>query len=504
MRGRMREGGSAMSELGAGDDRVLSRLDSYPYRHRVRDVMSAPIRNIAPDASLQEALKAMVAARISSLFVASATDEAPPSASAGIVTERDMMRALAADGPGALECPVSSVMSTPVSTVASDDFVYRAIGRMARLNVRHLGVTDEVGRLIGALTSRDLLKLRSGGAIALGDEIDAAEDEVALSRAFAKLPALATGLLDEDVPIGDIAEVIAREIGALTQRAAAIAQTRMIADGLGPPPCRFAVLVLGSAGRGESLLAADQDNALIFEHGQPGGVEDAWFAKLGERMATILDAAGLPLCKGGVMASNPAFRGSPDTWRDRVDGWIRRSDPADLLSVDIAFDLRAVQGDAALVHQLTADMVARARGSLAFLKLLVAELDDFSPPLTLFGRLRTRDGRLDVKIGGLMAIVAAARVLAIRHGILERGTRARISRLQEEGIGASAELSAIVEAYDVLQSLVLAQQLADIGAGLSPGSRIEPARLSTRKRKELREALARLTNIPMLTRDLLI
>jgi CBS domain-containing protein len=502
MRRRMRERDLAMSDTGIGADKVLSRLDSYPYRHRVRDVMSAPIRNIAPDASLQEALTAMVAARISSLFVASS--KAPPSDSAGIVTERDMMRALAADGPGALQRPVSSVMSRPVSTVAADDFVYRAIGRMSRLNVRHLGVTDEGGRLIGALTSRDLLKLRSGGAVALGDEIDAAADEAALAQAFAQLPSLATGLLDEDVPIGDIAEVIAREIGALTQRAAAIAQSRMITDGLGPPPCRYAVVVLGSAGRGESLLAADQDNALIFEHGAPGGVEDAWFATLGERMAAILDAAGLPLCKGGVMASSPEFRGSPETWRSRVDGWIRRSDPADLLSVDIAFDLRAVHGEAALVHQLTEDMVARARGALAFLKLLVAELDDFSPPLTLFGRLRTRDGRLDVKIGGLMAIVAAARVLAIRHGILERGTRARIARLQEQGIGASTELSAIVEAYDVLQAVVLAQQLVDIHAGVPPGSRIEPARLTPRKRKELREALARLSTIPMLTRDLLI
>ncbi len=69
----------------------------------------------------------------------------------------------------------------------------------------------------------------------------------------------------------------------------------MRADGRGGPPCPFAVAVLGSAGRGESLLAMDQDNAVFFAEGEPGGSEDRWFEVFGTQLADILHEAGDPL-----------------------------------------------------------------------------------------------------------------------------------------------------------------------------------------------------------------
>ena len=95
-------------------------------------------------------------------------------AETGIITERDLLRAVARQGDAALAMPVEQFMSRPLAVVPADAFVYRAIGRMSRLNVRHLGVVDEAGCVIGALSARDLLRLRAGEAVSLGDEIDAA------------------------------------------------------------------------------------------------------------------------------------------------------------------------------------------------------------------------------------------------------------------------------------------------------------------------------------------
>ena len=92
----------------------------------------------------------------------------------------------------------------------------------------------------------------------------------------------------------------------LTRRAAELAEARLYEAGKGRPPVPYAVLVLGSAGRGESLLAADQDNAIVYETGEPSASEDQWFEALGIEIAAILDAAGVPFCKGGVMARNAA------------------------------------------------------------------------------------------------------------------------------------------------------------------------------------------------------
>ena len=86
-------------------------------------------------------------------------------------------------------------MSRPLAVVPADAFVYRAVGRMSRLNVRHLGVADEAGRVIGALSARDLLRLRAGEAISLGDEIDVATDVHTLAAAWAKLPRVAASLV---------------------------------------------------------------------------------------------------------------------------------------------------------------------------------------------------------------------------------------------------------------------------------------------------------------------
>jgi DNA polymerase-3 subunit epsilon/CBS domain-containing protein len=59
----------------------------------------------------------------------------------------------------------------------------------------------------------------------------------------------------------------------------------------------------------------DQDNALVFADGAPGGAEDEWFGQLGIHIADILHEVGVPYCKGGVMAKNPQWRGSLATWR---------------------------------------------------------------------------------------------------------------------------------------------------------------------------------------------
>ena len=117
-------------------------------------------------------------------------------------------------------------------------------------------------------------------------------------------------------------------------------------EGLGPPPVPYAVLVLGSAGRGESQLAADQDNAIVYAQGSEGGPEDRYFEALAGHMSGILDAAGVPLCKGGVMARNRDWRKSVADWQATIDGWVRRQRPQDLLNVDIFFDAVPVHGTA--------------------------------------------------------------------------------------------------------------------------------------------------------------
>lgn len=77
----------------------------------------------------------------------------------GIVSERDVVRALARHGAALLTMPVSEVMTTTVHTCAPDESVARAMSRMTAGRYRHLPVVDGA-TLVGMVSIGDLVKHR--------------------------------------------------------------------------------------------------------------------------------------------------------------------------------------------------------------------------------------------------------------------------------------------------------------------------------------------------------
>jgi DNA polymerase-3 subunit epsilon/CBS domain-containing protein len=160
----------------AREERTLARIDAYPYRHRVADVMSAPPKVAAADAALGDVLQRMAKEKISSLLVAPASGGPLRARDTAIITERDVLRAVGAHGAEALAKPAAQFASKPLVALPATAFVYRALGRMSRLQLRHLGVEDDKGNICGIVTSRDLLRLRAQEAMVLGDGLDQADD----------------------------------------------------------------------------------------------------------------------------------------------------------------------------------------------------------------------------------------------------------------------------------------------------------------------------------------
>jgi DNA polymerase-3 subunit epsilon/CBS domain-containing protein len=463
---------------------ALARLDSFPYRHRVRDVMSAPAVTVAGGLAVRDALAILLEKRISSVLVTGSGGRV------GIVTERDVLRALRDEGSGKPVPRLEEIMSHPLKTVPEEAFVYRAIGRIERLGVRHLAVDNRRNEVVGLVTSRDLLQQRATAAIALGDEIDSAADVAALGAAWAKLPWVARSLLDEDADPDSITQVISAEICALTARAAHIAEQRQAAAGRGAPPVPYAVMVLGSGGRGESLLAADQDNAIVYANGAPDGPEDRWFEELAVHMCDILDQIGVPYCRGGVMAKNAACRHSVADWRTVIDGWIERSEPIDLLSVDIFFDGVPVHGDLALADGIFDYAYEQGYSKPRFTMLMSGLAHDWRPPLNIFGGFRKDEqGRVDVKKHGLLPIFTGVRTLAIKHGIHERSTAARLRAAGPAAAVSPDEIEAIIGAHRIFLRALLEQQLIDSERGVPLSNAVEIKRLSPARRRELQDAL---------------
>ena len=208
------------------------RIDTYPYRHRVREIMSSPPRFVSPQATLATVIAQITTEKISSVYV-HAGNGLPAPADTGIVTERDILRVLAERGNDALAQSVDRAMTRPLAVVDANAFAYVAIGRMNRLGIRHLGVVDDTGTVVGALSARDLLRLRAQSALLLGDDIGHAETSAELARAWARVQPVAAGLLSEGLSGRDVAAIVSRQLGAMTRRAAVLAERQMQADGQG-------------------------------------------------------------------------------------------------------------------------------------------------------------------------------------------------------------------------------------------------------------------------------
>jgi CBS domain-containing protein len=53
----------------ADREHAFSRIDSYPYRHRIREIMHTPLQVVAADTSVRDALARLLRDDLSSLYV---------------------------------------------------------------------------------------------------------------------------------------------------------------------------------------------------------------------------------------------------------------------------------------------------------------------------------------------------------------------------------------------------------------------------------------------------
>ena len=91
---------------------------------------------------------------------------------AGIVSERDMVRALAEGGASALSQPVSAFMTRDVIFASPAESVDTLLEQMTDRRIRHLPVV-ETGRLLGIVSIGDLVKYKISEVEAEADGLKA-------------------------------------------------------------------------------------------------------------------------------------------------------------------------------------------------------------------------------------------------------------------------------------------------------------------------------------------
>src|SRR5476651_832601 len=109
---------------------------------------------IEPTADLAAAVKLLTEHHIGAVVVLGADQRV-----IGILSERDVVRALAEHGATVLSEPVSQVMTRDVKTCTEDDTIGDLMGRMTTGKFRHMPVVQQ-GKLIGIVSIGDVVKNR--------------------------------------------------------------------------------------------------------------------------------------------------------------------------------------------------------------------------------------------------------------------------------------------------------------------------------------------------------
>jgi CBS domain-containing protein len=129
----------------------------------VKDILAAKksdlggdIVCIEPTADLAAAAQLLAARRIGAVLIRGAGGRL-----AGILSERDIVRAIAEQGAGALKLTVGQVMTRNVSTCGEEDSIASIMERMTEGKFRHMPVVVK-GRLIGLVSIGDVVKHRVG------------------------------------------------------------------------------------------------------------------------------------------------------------------------------------------------------------------------------------------------------------------------------------------------------------------------------------------------------
>ena len=443
-------------------------------------VRRAPL-SVTAATPLADALAQMETAQVGSVVVVD--DTARP---AGILTLKDVLaRVTLARVP--LATPIAEVMTRDPATLPAETPVADALVLMARQGIHHIPLVEH-GRLVGVVSEKDVFALRRLSVEGITSAIMRCEEPARLPALAQDIGDLAHSLLAQGMDAENLTAIISSLNDRLTERIITL-------EGAGDPALaglRWCWLALGSEGRMEQTLATDQDNALIFAEADDAQREALLAFAL--RVNHRLDACGFPLCRGGIMASNPKWCLSAAGWQQQFSLWIDHGSPEALLNASIFFDFRPLAGEAALALDLRAWLVRAAQKNPRFLHQMAGNALRNRPPLGVVRDfvLSEDDAHphtLDLKLNGATPFVDAARIFALAAGSPQTNTAMRLRAAAPALNLPDNELGDWNRAFHFLQLLRLRHQHGQQRAGQTPDNHLDPDTLNPLDRRILKEAL---------------
>lgn len=420
----------------------------------------------------------------------------------GITTDQDFRNKVVADELK-ISNPISDIMSSPLISIQEHSSVFEAFIKIVKAEIKHLAVINNENDAIGVISNSDLINAQGKLPFLFIKEINKAVSYKEISKKQKQLPQSISTLINEGAKAQNINNFVTAITDAILEKLITFA-----IDELGPPPVKFAFMVMGSEGRKEQTLKTDQDNAIIFEDVNEEELEsvNAYFLKLGEHVCNMLDKTGYDFCKGNIMAKNPKWCQPVSIWKKYFKEWIYNASPEALLQISIFFDFRLGYGDSNLVNELREylfDILGNGKG---FFKYMAANTTHFRLPIGFFGNFIVESkgefkNTFDIK-KPMMLVVDFARIYALQNKISATNTMERLELLYKKNVISESDYNDISHSYSYMMNLRFINQINGIiNKGEEPNNNINPKKLSRIEQQTLKEIFKKIETRTKLQQD---
>ena len=355
-------------------------------------------------------------------------------------------------------------MSSPPAFIRQNASIGEAFGMIGNSLKNCLLVSPDDDKVTGIITNKVLTEAFSQAPRLIIREIENAVASHTLRDIWNKNQKTAVAMIlgrahpwSVSLFISAIADTICRRVIALCLEEA------------GEPPCRFAFIQTGSAGRREQTFSTDQDNAIIFENLTGDALKNAgtYFTGLGKKVNKMLGEAGFRLCKGDNMAGNPKWCQPADRWKKYFSDWIKMPGPDELLEISIFFDFRFCYGDQHLSDELREYVKNDLKTNDIFFHHMTAAWKHFDPAQNVLSGGKTDIKRLIMPLTGII------RLYALKHGTAGLSTLERIIDLHSGGHLSHHLLSGSMRAWKDLTLIRLNHQVNCINDDKEPDNIVD-------------------------------
>ncbi len=462
------------------------------YEGSLRSLAKRPPLTTSPSTMVRDAMLHMNNLDADNIVVVDEENNLP----LGIITQRNLVHAIAFNNVD-LEQPVALLMTAAPFTLPADAPTHRATVLMTKRKVRHVILIEADGQLVNVISRSDLFGIRGGGAEFLAESVTNAWDVDDMARAANDIRQRGRELFASGMGADCVCQWMSTLNDIIVMRI-----IELIENEFDLPAIPWCWLVFGSEGRLEQTFSTDQDNGIIFlpgEHSATDKLREA-FLPFARAVNIGLDACGFSLCKGNIMASNPAWCLSLEEWKNKFSSWMTTPKPEALLHSTIFFDFRPLYGSHDLVDTLRNWLIPQPAKHKLFLRLMAEEALTCTPSLGWINNFIYDGGKkyphsIDLKLHGSRPFVDAARIWSLTHGIWATNTGDRLRAVANATKQLPEETAAEVEAFYLVQRFRIQQQL--MSKDPDAANRLNPSSLNGLNRLMLKESFKQARKIQL-------